>query len=200
MRPNKLQTSFQVSNLAKNLFYIHIAFREADRQTQTQCTHRHNARTDTHTTLDRQATRKRAEAERNRGRRTGRDTLRDAHHKRRPDLLPSRTAFTSCIAGVGGFADAAKQNDATVAAFAELDKEPRAMYLNTGHSPSCLVPSCSPSRLPFRALLLSFYTIGQDPLLCIYLYTLTITHSHTLLITCTCCYDESKGTKDQSFS
>ena len=30
--------------------------------------------------------------------------------------------------------------------------------------------------------------------------TLTITQSHTLLITCTCCYDESKGTKDQDFS
>ena len=26
---------------------------------------------------------------------------------------------------------------------------------------------------------------------------LTITHSHTLIITCTCCYDETKGTQDQ---
>ena len=26
------------------------------------------------------------------------------------------------------------------------------------------------------------------------------THSHTLLITCTCCYDEIKGTQDQDFS
>ena len=29
---------------------------------------------------------------------------------------------------------------------------------------------------------------------------LIISHSHTLLMTCTCCYDESKGTKDQDFS
>ena len=28
----------------------------------------------------------------------------------------------------------------------------------------------------------------------------TITHSHTLLFTCTRCYDQSKGTKDQDFS
>ena len=31
-------------------------------------------------------------------------------------------------------------------------------------------------------------------------HTHTITLSHTLLITCTCCYDEIKGTKDQGFS
>ena len=28
----------------------------------------------------------------------------------------------------------------------------------------------------------------------------TITHNHTLPITCTCCYDEVKGTQDQDFS
>ena len=32
------------------------------------------------------------------------------------------------------------------------------------------------------------------------LYTHTITHSHTLLITCTCCYDQIKGTQDKDFS
>ena len=31
-------------------------------------------------------------------------------------------------------------------------------------------------------------------------HTHTLTHSHTLLITCTCCYDEVKGTQDQDFS
>ena len=31
-------------------------------------------------------------------------------------------------------------------------------------------------------------------------HTHTITHSHTLLITCTCCYGEIKGTPDQDFS
>ena len=28
----------------------------------------------------------------------------------------------------------------------------------------------------------------------------TLTHSHTLLITCTCCYDQIKGTQDKDFS
>ena len=50
------------------------------------------------------------------------------------------------------------------------------------------------SSLPFSHLL------GQDSLLCIYLYTLTITYSQSLLITCTCCYDQIKGTQDKDFS
>ena len=28
----------------------------------------------------------------------------------------------------------------------------------------------------------------------------TLTHSYTLLITCTCCYDQTKGTQDKDFS
>ena len=32
------------------------------------------------------------------------------------------------------------------------------------------------------------------------LYTHTLTHSLTLLITCTCCYDQIKGTQDKDFS
>jgi hypothetical protein len=32
------------------------------------------------------------------------------------------------------------------------------------------------------------------------LYASAFTHSHTQLITCTCCYDEIRGTKDQDFS
>ena len=31
-------------------------------------------------------------------------------------------------------------------------------------------------------------------------HTHTLTHSHTLLITCTCCYDQIKGTQDNDFS
>ena len=31
-------------------------------------------------------------------------------------------------------------------------------------------------------------------------HTHTLTHSHTLLITCTCCYDLTKGTQDKDFS
>ena len=36
--------------------------------------------------------------------------------------------------------------------------------------------------------------------LTMYLYTHTLTHSHTMLITCTCCYDLTKGTQDKDFS
>ena len=36
--------------------------------------------------------------------------------------------------------------------------------------------------------------------LTMYLNTHTITHSHTLLITCTCCYDLTKGIQDKDFS
>ena len=35
---------------------------------------------------------------------------------------------------------------------------------------------------------------------CFTLYNHTLTHSHTLLITCTCCYDQIKGTQDKDFS
>ena len=46
--------------------------------------------------------------------------------------------------------------------------------------------------------------INHSPVLVVSLsspsHTHTITHSHTLLITCICCYDEIKGTKDQDFS
>ena len=31
-------------------------------------------------------------------------------------------------------------------------------------------------------------------------HTHTLTHSHTLLITCTCCYDQLKGTQDKDFA
>ena len=46
-----------------------------------------------------------------------------------------------------------------------------------------------------HSLILSRNMANTAPPPC--LYTLTITRSHTLLITCTCCYDEIKGTQDQ---
>ena len=46
----------------------------------------------------------------------------------------------------------------------------------------------------FTVTVLSLSLSGHLP------FNLTITYSHTLLITCTCCYDEIKGTKDQDFS
>ena len=41
---------------------------------------------------------------------------------------------------------------------------------------------------------LSTFGFGHVP------FNLTLTHSHTLLITCTCCDDQIKGTQDKDFS
>ena len=80
-----------------------------------------------------------------------------------------------------------------------------------------LCPSCS-SRLqslpPSSPLCLTLphpaalcLTLLQSAALCLTLslipsqpHTHTLTHSHTLLITCTCCYDQIKGTQDKDFS
>ena len=46
-----------------------------------------------------------------------------------------------------------------------------------------------------QSVCLSVHHVFSPPV-----YLSVNSHSHTLLITCTCCYDESKGTKDQDFS
>ena len=56
-------------------------------------------------------------------------------------------------------------------------------------------PLCS---LFLSLALLSYPLLSLSVLM--HLYTHTLTHSLTLLITCTCCYDQIKGTQDKDFS
>ena len=52
--------------------------------------------------------------------------------------------------------------------------------------------SLLPHQLEWRILLLDHASVHS--------HSHTLTHSHTILVTCTCCYDLTKGTQDKDFS